>query len=1195
MSAPPLRLGPFDILRAVGRGAMGEVSLAVHRAQGVEVAIKMLHGTTAADPWAVEAFRNEVRAVAALDHPGIVSVVDHGVLDHDSPLATLGHFDAGTPYLVMEYVKGRPMNRFVGRLSWNQIRAVLLQLLDALAHSHARGVVHRDLKPGNVLLALPSGRLPSLKRLQPNHPLEVKLTDFGLAQALDRHSAADAVVAGTPAYMAPEQLQGRWRDQGPWTDLYSVGCLAWAMATGAPPFGKDQPFEDALHHHLHEPPPLFVPVVPVPPGFEGWLRRLLAKPIAERFPRAADAAWGLARVSATRERVGAGIAPSPLPLPVLEDEELDDDDLLEEDEPTEITESNTTRPVVVVRPTDHDPPERAGTPIPATWRAPGPSSPPKHLFGVGLNLFGIRPPPFVGRIAERDFLWQALREVYATGIGQAVVLRGPNGMGRTRLGSWLCQRADEVGAARVFTARHDNTEEGVNGVVPMVARYLRCAGLPRTVVRDRLARAFPPGDLVEGDVEALTEFLCPDEGDPDSLLARRLRYARERYSLVRRLIERESTGHSTDDWEAVAVVWLDDAHLGSDTLDFCRYLLETQSADPVPVLLLISVQDEGLAAADEPDVARVLEAIAAHPRCHTLPVPPLPEHEHAVLVRTLLGMDSELVERVAARTAGSPEFAVQLVGDWIARGLLHPGPEGFTLAEGAAVELPSGADREWDDRVERCLVGFLPDEGGALELAAVLGNPVDGTEWRTACAIADLRPSDRVVDRLQAQRLIQRDTTDGFHFPRTMLREALIRRARAGGRLHAHHRACATMLERQPVRAPGSSERLGRHLLMSGHVVPALGKLLEGARDRHHRGESDAARRLLEHRARALKRLELPEDDELWGLGWVERAALDLDDGLPSDGEPLLLRAERSAEAHDWPRVAARARLVRGRQHLVAGHLQRALVALDEARTRAIRLQDYPLAAQAWVHLGTVHLRLAQPDRAMGAFGQARDIFARLGDDRGLADCSWHTGRVALSRGEFDRAELDIHDAWERFQKLGYRAGAAEAVNGLGELERLRGDRRAARAHYRRAMEELDAIGHAAATMPRLNLGVVLVEGGQYVQARRLIEPLLRSAGIRARPTFAAAAHLILLVTVADAGDWSAWDHHVGRAGALLASTGLVDRDNAHLAILAAKQAVRGGEVDRARSAYGLAWQQLDAMGDPAARDAVEAEVRALA
>ena len=188
MTAPHLKLGPFDLERAVGRGAMGEVWLARHRVQGVEVAIKLLHGTTVGDPWALEAFRNEVRAVADLSHAGIVAVVDHGIVPGHSNIATEGHFEAGTPYLVMEFVGGRPMNRFVGRLSWSQIRSILLQLLDALAHSHARGVVHRDLKPGNVLLTHADGRLPSVRRLQPDEPLDVKLTDFGLAQAVDERT-----------------------------------------------------------------------------------------------------------------------------------------------------------------------------------------------------------------------------------------------------------------------------------------------------------------------------------------------------------------------------------------------------------------------------------------------------------------------------------------------------------------------------------------------------------------------------------------------------------------------------------------------------------------------------------------------------------------------------------------------------------------------------------------------------------------------------------------------------------------------------------------------------------------------------------------------------------------------------------------------------------------------------------------------
>ncbi len=1177
---------------------MGEVSLAVHRAQGVEVAIKILHGTTAKDPWAVEAFHNEVRAVAALSHPGIVSVIDHGVVEADSGLVSLGHFLAGTPYLVMEYVKGRPMNRFVGRLSWNQIRAVLLQLLDALAHSHARGVVHRDLKPGNVLLSLPSGRLPSVKRLQPNHPLEIKLTDFGLAQALDRRSAADAVVAGTPAYMAPEQLQGRWRDQGPWTDLYSVGCLAWAMATGVPPFGKDQPFAEALENHLAKAPPAFRPQVPVPPGFEGWLRRLLAKPISERFPRAADAAWGLAQLSDDRERVG-GLVPFSEDLPPLDEDDLDDEmdseALPPADEPTEVAEAQMSRPIVVVRSDDEAPPERAGTPIPTTWRRTGGKFASRHLFGVGLNLFDIRPPPFEGRLAERDLLWKALREIYDTGLGRAIILRGSEGMGRTRLGTWFCQRADEVGAARVLTARHDTSGADESGLVPMVARYLRCDGLDHDATFERLTREFPPGDLLDEAIEPFSELLSPSN-KPDAIWVHRFRYPRERYNLVRRLLEREATGYSTDDWEAVVVVWLDDAHLGSDTLDFCRFLLETQTADPVPVLLMISVQDAPGAAEVPPPTRRALEAIEDHPRCQTIDLAPLPEDEHVNLVRALLGMDGALAERVAARTAGSPALAVQLVGDWVTQGLLRSGAEGFQLADGAAVELPAEVKREWADRVERFLRAFRPEEGLAVELAAVLGARVRLDEWKAAGNSDGVEVSDRIIEALATERLVEHDPkTDTIVFRRTLLRDALLQRARTHARLERHHQAAAAMLESSPSTGRGSAERLGRHLLMSGHVVPALGKLLEGARERYHSGEITAARRLLEYRERALRRLEVPESDALWGLGWVEQAALDLESGHVTDVEPRLKKTEQLARRHGWNQVHMRAQLVRGRMLQRTGHLTSALEVLTAVGDDARLLDNPPLEARSRVELAITHVHLGQARDAEAELSQARVTFLALEDTHGLASCDWQQARIALSDGQLDHARELIHAARKRFLSLSARGSVAECTNGLGDVARHAEQPIAAEAHYREAMQLLDAVGHSASAIPRLNLGVVLVGQEKSVAARRLIEPMLRSQDIRDRPALAAAAHLVLLVAVANAGDWPAWDHHVGRAGALLAATGIVDRDNAALARMAAERAVRGGEVDRARSAFGLAWQQLDALGDAQAVTSVEERVRELA
>ena len=166
------------------------------------------------------------------------------------------------------------------------------------------------------------------------------------------------------------------------------------------------------------------------------------------------------------ERVG-GLVPFSEDLPPLDEDDLDDEmdseALPPADEPTEVAEAQMSRPIVVVRSDDEAPPERAGTPIPTTWRRTGGKFASRHLFGVGLNLFDIRPPPFEGRLAERDLLWKALREIYDTGLGRAIILRGSEGMGRTRLGTWFCQRADEVGAARVLTARHDTSGADESG------------------------------------------------------------------------------------------------------------------------------------------------------------------------------------------------------------------------------------------------------------------------------------------------------------------------------------------------------------------------------------------------------------------------------------------------------------------------------------------------------------------------------------------------------------------------------------------------------------------------------------------------------------------------------------------------------------------------------------------------------------
>src|SRR6185295_692052 len=211
-------------------------------------------------------------------------------------------------------------------------------------------------------------------------PPRLKLADFGLAQVVEEQTRQDSteIICGTPSYMAPEQLRGHWRDYGAWTDLYGLGCLAWTLATGKPPFGGAGLIE-TIRLQMEEPPAAFVPRTRVPPGFEGWLRRLLEKEPGRRFVRAADAVWALLDLASPAGESKLAAAASPEP-----------------DEPT----THSIRFTGLWPPRDQEEAGTAGAPsaaeepllrrsppLPPTWEHPASGTPSIKLIGAGLGLY----------------------------------------------------------------------------------------------------------------------------------------------------------------------------------------------------------------------------------------------------------------------------------------------------------------------------------------------------------------------------------------------------------------------------------------------------------------------------------------------------------------------------------------------------------------------------------------------------------------------------------------------------------------------------------------------------------------------------------------------------------------------------------------------------------------------------------------
>ncbi len=1127
----PSSLNLFQLLRPIGRGAMGEVWLAEHRGQRARVAIKLLHLAQSQDEGAAEALFTEVRAQTLLAHSNIVSLLDHGTVDRAASAASGNRFRDGSPFLVMEFVPGHALQTRVGRMPWPEARSVLLQLLDALAHSHARGIVHRDLKPGNVLL-----RQPSLDDIT-DAEVVPKITDFGVAQALNRGAGETREIVGTPSYMAPEQLTARWRDQGPWTDLYSLGCLAWSLVTGAPPFGRGRSFVENRSAHLNMPPPRLQPAVPVPEGFEEWLRRLLEKKPQDRFVRAADAAAALAALTGPA-RGGAPGANVPLQALRLED---------------------------------------ADATVAEDWRSPRPPALPPQLVGVGLNLYELHEPPLIGREDERTAMWSALREVAGERSGRAVVLQGPSGAGTTRLATWLARRAHETGAAIVLEAWHAEDDADDAGVLPMLARHLRLPGLDAEERTERLAQLLPDlGMPDEDDARAIATLLAPPDEDAQGRAEIHTGEADERIPLALRLLRGIAAG---PEGPRPLLLVLDDAHWSSDALALTRAILDAR--DPVPVLVVLTTRTDALSSGGT-DRA-MLDGIREHPAARVVRVGPLPADQHAELVRQLLGMEGGLAERVARRTAGNPYFAVQLVGDWVRRGVLCVGERGFELVPGARVDLPDDLRHAWRDRVE-ALVGDLPgDEQRALELAAVLGNQVDPDEWAAACRLTRASGSDALVQRLVTARAARLSDGDGrgWRFAHPMFRETIQVRARENRRLPRLHLACARALQERGAKRPGVSERLGRHLLMAGEAVPATHALLRAAEERLAQRQLAQVERLLDVRAETLRRLGTAADDPLMGEGPVLRCRLLRVQGRLDEaqavGEAVLAESSRAG----WRSVQARALSELSELARARGALKDAWKHITEAEPLARLLNDADLLARVRRKRGRLALLRGELELAEELLLKAREVFLRTGDAGRAAGCLRDLAGVADQQGFHDEAARRGRQAVESSEAAGDRAAAAAAVALLGDISRHKDELDDAFEHY----SDAEARFHRAGMPPllRLTIGRALVR--RAIAGAKRAGPALESALAHAERSHDRPAtgilHVLLLETAAARGDRGGWEDHMAAARVLLVESGRIDLDLALAAESAAAAARKAGWDDAARRALGLALVQFTKLGRP--------------
>ena len=434
---------------------MGSVWLAYSGQAKGHCAVKVLHLRDDRKGSAERSFNREVRAMARLSHPAVIEILDYG------------RTPQGSPFVAMEYVPGVSLTQYmVGGWTWPRLFTLIDTLLAGLAHAHARDLIHRDLKPGNVLV-IPHQAVGG-----------IKLVDFGIALAVTEAQTASRRIEGTPAYIAPEAASGEVAAIGPWTDLYSLGVMLFELVTGELPFHG----RHLLAHHQRTPlPPIRIrSSVDAPPGLIPIIERLLAKTPMQRFRTVASVREAMRALDPDHDTPVAMDTPP-------------EECLLDEDE-TRTTGDYDVAPAV------------------------GPSGP---------GLFFLREPALAGREPQKAII-RAAAEAALRGEGPRVVMiEGDAGFGKTSLAAWAREWLEETGLMHTLVIRsepHTRTGGGLRQAI------LRDIGLPtasRTDAEHALASIFPDPEARQNALDVLFSVQDAEDQASEAHVARGARLVRD--------------------------------------------------------------------------------------------------------------------------------------------------------------------------------------------------------------------------------------------------------------------------------------------------------------------------------------------------------------------------------------------------------------------------------------------------------------------------------------------------------------------------------------------------------------------------------------------------------------------------------------------------------------------------------------------
>ena len=1114
-----MRLGEFELGPRIGAGATGEVFSGTHLATGAPVAVKVVHTFGAVTGFELALVEHEAAAMARLGHRGIVEIIDYGRVDEGDAAASGQLLPAGSPYLVMERAFEGSLARRPPVTSFEELYELLSQILQALAHAHARGLVHRDLKPSNVLVF-------------GQHPLRVKLADFGIARILDAEGepAGPVESGGTPLYMAPEQIAQITREQGPCTDVYALGCLAYTISTGeAPHLGTAA--QVCRAHLLDRPPPLECAFA-LPEGFRPWLQGCMAKQPGLRF---SDAAGALRALDAYAS-------------PLAQDREA--------------PHCRVTVERALARPTE-----------PPDWRHLEPASAPRKLRAAGLSLLSIRQPPCMGREAEKDLLWHGLGEVLRLGTPRLVFVHGSPGIGKSRLLHWLVELAGEHALAHTSRANHGSTPGAGMGLVHALRRLIAGGDDPGAPARAAARLSLLAASLPEDDT---LDFGALFEGPWEHVDAGVMSPLRpeERYATWGRLLSRLARTRPV-------ILALDDVEFGAESLRLVQHLSRSVKASNLPLLIVAAFDDAALAG--RPDESALVATLAE--RAQHVHLEALPDVSCRALLARHLGLEDSLARRLASQSAGNPLFAHQLVAALGESGRLSPSPSGFVLAGEGQIEFPESAIERWRERLGWLWSAYPEEERVRVrrtaELAGLLGDEFRDADWRAALAELGLGPPGDVATGMLSRGLV-RARPEGWAFAHRLLRDVLVESAESAGRAPEAHAAIAAALSALPD-ADSVPERIAHHREAAGQTELASVALYAAANEHFRACRFEPGHAALDRRDRLLEELGEAAHGPMRARGTVLAAeAL----GMLGMLEPAMRRLSTldGADAGSYaPTLRCDLMRVRGMVTQMRGGTREGHAYFQEALALASASNDPHRLARC--HHGVAECakldgRLADAESgyraAIANFAAAGDLAWRARSTLGLGDC-------VRRRGALAEAEALIHEGMDLAMAAGSSHAVVVARNTLGDTARRAGRLRDAAHHYRDAVRELHAMQSPDADLVRVNLGLVEFERGRLERAREVFRVAAQALRQSGRAGYAVFADAGLVACAAECGDWDELEELLAELESALAAGGLVDEDLARPLVRATRAARAADRSELAARLAGLARHQLEVLGLPLA------------